>query len=252
MEPVRLPRRELRRAGDAVVPRAAATTRSPGPDAWVVIDNGSRARRGRLEARRSGSRRPSRCSRTRSRPGTCRRARRSRRCRASRRSRRRSPASTCSRRTSSTSRRRGRRSRPTRRSRSAIGNAVTSVVLGKADAAAGARRRRAAGRTPSSRPADGGWRSAAAARRRTPSTSPGGRSRRPRSLLIALFGLVPIVWSFVLSFQKSNLLAPERAVRRASTTTTACADDPLFHDSVTHTRRLHGACSCRSRWSARC
>lgn len=56
----------------------------------------------------------------------------------------------------------------------------------------------------------------------------------PAMALIMTFGLIPIVWSFVLSFQKSNLLAPERPFvgldnyRRLT-------EDPLFHDSVKHT-----------------
>jgi multiple sugar transport system permease protein len=56
----------------------------------------------------------------------------------------------------------------------------------------------------------------------------------PALALITLFGLVPIVWSAVLSFRKSNLLDPHEPwvgldnYRRL-------ADDPLFHESVKHT-----------------
>jgi multiple sugar transport system permease protein len=56
----------------------------------------------------------------------------------------------------------------------------------------------------------------------------------PAAILIGVFGLVPIVWSFVLSFQKSNLLAPARpwvGLRNYD----HLRDDPLFRDSAIHT-----------------
>ena len=48
------------------------------------------------------------------------------------------------------------------------------------------------------------------------------------------------MWSFVLSFQKSNLLAPERPFVGLDNYH-RLIDDPLFHDSVTHTVAVHGA-----------
>ncbi len=56
----------------------------------------------------------------------------------------------------------------------------------------------------------------------------------PAMALIITFGLIPIVWSFVLSFQKSNLLAPERPFVGLDNYH-RLIDDPLFHDSVKHT-----------------
>jgi multiple sugar transport system permease protein len=56
----------------------------------------------------------------------------------------------------------------------------------------------------------------------------------PAMVLITTFGLIPIVWSFVLSFQKSNLLAPERPFVGLDNYQ-RLADDPLFRDSVSHT-----------------
>lgn len=56
----------------------------------------------------------------------------------------------------------------------------------------------------------------------------------PALVLIATFGLVPIVWSFILSFRKSNLLDPDQPwVGFANYE--RLADDPLFRDSVNHT-----------------
>ena len=56
----------------------------------------------------------------------------------------------------------------------------------------------------------------------------------PGVALIALFGLVPIVWSFVLSFQETNLLAPERPFVGLDNYE-RLKDDPLFEESVRHT-----------------
>lgn len=54
----------------------------------------------------------------------------------------------------------------------------------------------------------------------------------PAVFLIVLFGIVPIVWSALLSFQKTNLLAPAQWVGFANYE--ALADDQLFHESVLH------------------
>ena len=56
----------------------------------------------------------------------------------------------------------------------------------------------------------------------------------PAIALIMTFGLIPIVWSFVLSFQKSNLLAPERPFVGLDNYH-RLIENPLFHDSVRHT-----------------
>jgi multiple sugar transport system permease protein len=56
----------------------------------------------------------------------------------------------------------------------------------------------------------------------------------PGVALIALFGLVPIIWSFVLSFQETNLLAPERPFVGLDNYE-RLRDDPLFEESVRHT-----------------
>ena len=74
----------------------------------------------------------------------------------------------------------------------------------------------------------------------TPSRPRAGRSPHPAIALIALFGLVPIVWSFVLSFQETNLLAPERPFVGLDNYE-RLKDDPLFEESVRHTLDLHGA-----------
>ncbi len=54
----------------------------------------------------------------------------------------------------------------------------------------------------------------------------------PAVALIVLFGIVPIVWSAVLSFQKSNLLAPPEWVGLANYR--ALPKDPLFKESMVH------------------
>jgi multiple sugar transport system permease protein len=54
----------------------------------------------------------------------------------------------------------------------------------------------------------------------------------PAVALIVVFGLVPIVWSAVLSFQKSNLLAPPEWVGLANYR--ALPKDPYFKESMVH------------------
>jgi len=54
----------------------------------------------------------------------------------------------------------------------------------------------------------------------------------PAVALIVVFGLVPIVWSAVLSFQKSNLLAPPEWVGLANYR--ALPKDPYFRESMVH------------------
>jgi multiple sugar transport system permease protein len=54
----------------------------------------------------------------------------------------------------------------------------------------------------------------------------------PAVFLIVLFGVVPIVWSAILSFQRTNLLAPPQWVGLANYK--ALPHDPLFHESVVH------------------
>jgi multiple sugar transport system permease protein len=54
----------------------------------------------------------------------------------------------------------------------------------------------------------------------------------PAVFLIVLFGIVPIVWSALLSFQKTNLLAPAQWVGLRNYE--ALGRDPLFKASVVH------------------
>jgi multiple sugar transport system permease protein len=54
----------------------------------------------------------------------------------------------------------------------------------------------------------------------------------PAVLLILVFGLIPIVWSAILSFQKSNLLAPPEWVGLANYR--ALPKDPYFRSSLVH------------------
>src|SRR5205809_5403420 len=54
----------------------------------------------------------------------------------------------------------------------------------------------------------------------------------PAVLLIVIFGLVPIVWSAVLSFQKTNLLAPPQWVGLDNYR--ALPKDPFFRQSLVH------------------
>jgi multiple sugar transport system permease protein len=54
----------------------------------------------------------------------------------------------------------------------------------------------------------------------------------PAVLLIVIFGLLPIVWSAVLSFQKANLLAPPEWVGLANYK--ALPRDPFFAQSLVH------------------
>ena len=56
----------------------------------------------------------------------------------------------------------------------------------------------------------------------------------PAVFLIAVFGLVPIAWSFLLSFQKSNLISPNPPFIGLANYR-ALAKDPLFRQSVAHT-----------------
>ncbi len=55
----------------------------------------------------------------------------------------------------------------------------------------------------------------------------------PAVFLITVFGLVPIVWSFVLSFQKTNLIAPNPPFVGLANYR-ALAKDPVFRLSVVH------------------
>jgi multiple sugar transport system permease protein len=54
----------------------------------------------------------------------------------------------------------------------------------------------------------------------------------PAVFLIFLFGIVPIVWSALLSFQRTNLLSPPQWIGLANYH--ALASDPLFRQSVVH------------------
>jgi multiple sugar transport system permease protein len=54
----------------------------------------------------------------------------------------------------------------------------------------------------------------------------------PAVFLIFLFGLVPVVWSALLSFQETNLISPPKWIGLANYR--ALAHDPLFAQSVEH------------------
>jgi multiple sugar transport system permease protein len=54
----------------------------------------------------------------------------------------------------------------------------------------------------------------------------------PAVLLIILFGLIPIAWSALLSFQKTNLLSPPHWVGLANYR--ALPNDPYFEQSMVH------------------
>ena len=71
----------------------------------------------------------------------------------------------------------------------------------------------------------------------------------PAVILIAVFALIPIGWSLLLSFQANNLLAPGHYVGFANYK--ALAKDHAVPLGDRPHARLHGACSCRSRSSAR-
>ncbi len=55
----------------------------------------------------------------------------------------------------------------------------------------------------------------------------------PSVLLIGLFGLVPVVWAFVLSFEKNNLISPGKWVGLDNYR--ALLHDPAFSNSVRNT-----------------
>lgn len=54
----------------------------------------------------------------------------------------------------------------------------------------------------------------------------------PAVALIVLFGVVPIVWSALMSFQRNNLLAPPEWIGLANYR--ALLEDPLFKTSIVH------------------
>ena len=54
----------------------------------------------------------------------------------------------------------------------------------------------------------------------------------PAVFLIFLFGIVPIIWSALLSFQRTNLLSPPQWIGLANYR--ALPSDPLFRQSVVH------------------
>jgi multiple sugar transport system permease protein len=55
----------------------------------------------------------------------------------------------------------------------------------------------------------------------------------PAFILITVFALIPIGWSLILSFQKSNLIAPAQYVGLANYK--ALANDPQFRSAIGHT-----------------
>jgi multiple sugar transport system permease protein len=55
----------------------------------------------------------------------------------------------------------------------------------------------------------------------------------PAVFLIGVFGLIPVVWSFVISFQQNDLQTPARWIGFANYK--RLVHDPVFHQSVQHT-----------------
>ncbi|HEY5199889.1 MAG TPA: sugar ABC transporter permease [Acidothermaceae bacterium] len=55
----------------------------------------------------------------------------------------------------------------------------------------------------------------------------------PSVLLLAVFGMVPVVWAFVLSFQRNDLQTPARWVGLHNYQ--ELIHDPIFRDSIRHT-----------------
>ena len=55
----------------------------------------------------------------------------------------------------------------------------------------------------------------------------------PSVVLIGLFGLVPVIWTFVISFQSNDLQTPARWVGLGNYR--KLLHDPVFHESVRHT-----------------
>jgi len=55
----------------------------------------------------------------------------------------------------------------------------------------------------------------------------------PSVLLIGLFGLIPVIWSFVISFQRNDLQTPAEWVGLKNYR--QLADDPVFAESIRHT-----------------
>ena len=54
----------------------------------------------------------------------------------------------------------------------------------------------------------------------------------PAVVLIVVFGIVPIIWSALLSFQRTNLLLPPEWIGMQNYQ--ALLKDPLFKTSVVH------------------
>ena len=58
----------------------------------------------------------------------------------------------------------------------------------------------------------------------------------PAVILIAVFALIPIGWSLLLSLQANNLIAPAHYVGLANYR--ALTKDPVFRSAIGHTRDL--------------
>jgi multiple sugar transport system permease protein len=56
----------------------------------------------------------------------------------------------------------------------------------------------------------------------------------PATILIGIFGVLPIIWSAVLSFQQSNLLSPSTPFV-GTANYRQLIHDPVFHESIVHT-----------------
>ena len=72
-----------------------------------------------------------------------------------------------------------------------------------------------------------------ARRKRTADHLAGWAMVAPSVLLIGLFGLIPVIWSFVLSFQRNDLQTPAQWVGLHNYR--QLTHDPVFADSIRHT-----------------
>jgi ABC-type sugar transport system permease subunit len=72
----------------------------------------------------------------------------------------------------------------------------------------------------------------------------------PGAVIILLFGAVPIVWSAIMSFQRSNLLSPSTPYVGLSNYR-RLVHDPIVSQAIQHTPSSIRCCSCPARcWSA--
>ena len=130
----------------------------------------------------------------------------------------------------------------------ALGQAIVSVMLGKDQPPGGAERRRPGRRRGAGR--EVGESTARTARRRLSRTRhrAGWALVSPAVVLIGIFGLLPVLMSLQLSFQKSDLLTPRR--RGSASTTTRSWPKTRSSSRRSSTPSSTPRCSFRARcWS---